>query len=208
MRTIALWEMIEDNYKIFDFNYPTLNDDFKEHFEKMFINNFYYENINFEVPIMFKRRLENKLNLIMPSYNKILETQLLEQRILDNYDVVETFEKTGNEENEGLEKVVNKTTNKGKNLSTYADTGEGNTSATDFNYINNKTDSVGENESNANGEITNTKKAKNTERWTRKMSGNIGIQTDANAITQYWTSIRRVEEEIFNELNELFLGVY
>ena len=200
--------MIEDNYNIFDFSYPYYTEEFKKHFEETFINHFYYDNINFETPSIFKNRLKSKLNIIMPSYVKILETLDLEQRILDNYDVVETFEKVGNAENEGLEKVKNTSNSKAKNLSTYADTGEGNTSASEFNYINNKTDSVGENESNASGEITNTKIEKNTEKWTRRMTGNIGVATDSDAIRSYWQTVRRIEEEIFIECNELFLGVY
>ena len=62
LKTIALWEMIEDNYKIFDFNYPTINEEFKKHFEESFINHFYYDDINFELPIIFKNRLKKLKN--------------------------------------------------------------------------------------------------------------------------------------------------
>ena len=40
------------------------------------------------------------------------------------------------------------------------------------------------------------------------MKGNIGVQTDADAIIKYWKSIRNVEQEIFDELECLFMGVY
>ena len=40
------------------------------------------------------------------------------------------------------------------------------------------------------------------------MTGNIGVQTDADAIVKYWTSLRKVEQEIFDELECLFMGVY
>lgn len=40
------------------------------------------------------------------------------------------------------------------------------------------------------------------------MSGNIGIQTDADSIIKYFSSLRKIEIEIFTECNDLFMEVY
>ena len=40
------------------------------------------------------------------------------------------------------------------------------------------------------------------------MEGNIGVQTDADAIIKYWQSLRQIEIEIFKQCDDLFMGVY
>ena len=40
------------------------------------------------------------------------------------------------------------------------------------------------------------------------MQGNIGVQTDADAIKKYEEVLRNVDEEILNKLEVLFMGVY
>ena len=67
-------------------------------------------------------------------------------------------------------------------------------------YFSNIKKDIGNNTSNVNNN--------SLENWERRMQGNIGVQTDADAIIKYWKSIRNVEQEIFEELECLFMGVY
>ena len=48
----------------------------------------------------------------------------------------------------------------------------------------------------------------NNERWTRKMQGNIGVQTDADAIIKYESSLKNVDLLVFNELEKLFMQIF
>ena len=89
MYTVTLNEMIKNNVTIFDFDYPIFREEYRETFEQHFIDYFLNDEIAHETVALFKHRLKVKLRLIMPYYNKIFETQELEQRILDNYDVTE-----------------------------------------------------------------------------------------------------------------------
>lgn len=57
---------------IFDFNYP-LNSNLKENFEITFLNHFMMRRIGFETYTAFKIHLKDRLNSIMPKYNKMLE---------------------------------------------------------------------------------------------------------------------------------------
>jgi hypothetical protein len=40
------------------------------------------------------------------------------------------------------------------------------------------------------------------------MKGNIGVQTDADAVNKYISSILNVDMMIIDELEELFMGVF
>ena len=90
---LTIKQIIENNGVIFDFDYPFYNEEKRKDFEKHFIDHFYYDEIGLETVSKFKHRLEDKLNMIMPYYNKIFLANDLEQRILDNYDVTEDSER-------------------------------------------------------------------------------------------------------------------
>ena len=58
---------------IFDFNYPLSNVINKEEFECNILNHFIMRRINYDTVTYFKLMLENKLNVIMPKYNKMFD---------------------------------------------------------------------------------------------------------------------------------------
>jgi hypothetical protein len=190
---MTLERLISEGVKIFDFEYPVYKADFKPVFEQLFIDYFLFEEIGTLPVSHFKHNLKLKLNLVMPVWNKIYETQELEQRILDNYEVSEHYERTSNNTDTG------NTVSSNKNL--YKDAPKTKVDIDKIDIVNSITKD--------DGTVTSSNKNDAFETWTRTMSGNIGIQTDANAIEQYWGSLRKVTEELFEkELSELFMGVY
>ena len=192
MYTVTIQEMIENNVNIFDFDYPIFREEYRKTFEENFINYFFDDEIAHETIALFKHRLKVKLRLIMPYYNKIFETQEMEQRILDNYDVTEIYNRSLTSD------TVNNIKSTNKNL--YKDAPKTKIDIDKFDTVTNLTKNEG---TTATDEFTS-----NTEKWERRMTGNIGVQTDADAIIKYWKSIRNVEREIFEELECLFMGVY
>ena len=64
----------EGHERIFNFEYPLTNKVNKEKFECMILNHFLMRRINFDTVLLFQVQLENKLNEIMPFYNKLFES--------------------------------------------------------------------------------------------------------------------------------------
>ena len=192
MYTVTLNQMIQNNVTIFDFDYPIFREEYRETFAQHFIDYFLDEEIAHETVAQFKLRLKSKLNLIMPYYNKIFMTQEMEQRILDNYDVTETYNRNV------VSDSVNSVKSITKNL--YKDAPKTKIDIDKFDTVTNLTKNEGT--TSADGFTSNT------ENWERRMTGNIGVQTDSDAIVKYWSSLRKVEQEIFDELECLFMGVY
>lgn len=190
--TLTLGTMIEDGFTIFDFDYPFFDESYRKIFEEHFIQHFYFDEIGQETPWRFKQRLKIKFNLIMPYWNKIFDADRLEQRILDNYDVTETYTRD----------VINNTNivNENNNKNLASTTPVTKTDLTTLDYY----DSIIKDMGNSTSKGNNDSK----ENWTRKMQGNIGVQTDADAIVKYWTSLRQIELEIFEQCNDLFMEVY
>lgn len=192
MYTLTIQKIVENNVNIFDFNYPVFREEYRKTFEHNFIKYFYFDEIGLETVARFKQRLEIKLNLIMPYYNKIFETQELEQRILDNYDVLEVYDRSVTSDTSNTIQTTN------KNL--YKDAPKTRIDINNFDTVTN----LSKDEGNTSSEGFSS----NTEKWQRRMTGNIGVATDSDAIVSYWKSLRRVEQEIFDELEILFMGVY
>lgn len=203
--TVTIKQMVESGIKIFDFDYPMFKEEYKPTFEKLFIDYFYFDEIGLETPALFKHRLKTKLNLIMPYYNKLYMSQDLEQRILDNYDVTEIIKRSvkGDSSRELVGSMTSSSTT--KNL--FKNAPKTKIDVDKFDVVSSLSKDEGRGTSSNN---TNEKnKTTNNEEFTRTMKGNIGVQTDADAIVKYWTSLRNVTIEIFeNELNQLFMGVF
>lgn len=190
--TLTLGEIIENNVNIFDFEYPFYSEEYRPTFERHFIEHFYFDEIGQETVARFKQRLKIKLNLIMPYWNKIFLADELEQRILDNYDVTETYTR----------EVANNSsaTNESTNKNLQSDTPVTRTDLEQVDYFSNIVKDIGNNTSNVNNN--------SIENWERRMQGNIGVQTDADAIIKYWQSLRQIENEIFEQCSSLFMEVY
>ena len=190
--TLTLGEIIENNVNIFDFEYPFYSEEYRPTFERHFIEHFYFDEIGQETVAKFKQRLKIKFNLIMPYWNKIFLADNLEQRILDNYDVTETYTR----------EVANNSTatNESTNKNLQSETPVTKTDLEQVDYFSNIVKDIGNNTSNVNNN--------SSENWERRMQGNIGVQTDADAIMKYWQSLRQIENEIFEQCSNLFMEVW
>ena len=70
---------------IFNFDFPIFDETYRLPLEKRILKNFYTREICEETVGLWQLRLENKLNLIMPYYNKLYESELIKFNPL--YDV-------------------------------------------------------------------------------------------------------------------------
>ena len=71
--------------KLFDFDFPIFDENYRKQLEHKIVRHFYLREIGFETVGIFKFYLENKLNEIMPYYNKIYNAYLLNIDPLSNY---------------------------------------------------------------------------------------------------------------------------
>ena len=78
--------------KIFNFDFPIFDETYRPVLEKAILRHFYTREICEETYGLWKLRLEDKLNLIMPYYNKLYESELLEFNPLYDVDVTTSHE--------------------------------------------------------------------------------------------------------------------
>lgn len=72
--------------KIFNFDFPIFNEEYRLPLEKAILRHFYTREICEETVGLWKLRLYDKMNLIMPRYNKLFESELIEFDPMNDVD--------------------------------------------------------------------------------------------------------------------------
>lgn len=77
--------------KIFNFQYPIWNVDYKPILERKIIMHYFNKEVGLETVGLWKLYLEERLNLIMPLYNKMYETTVKDYDYLSNNNYEEVY---------------------------------------------------------------------------------------------------------------------
>jgi hypothetical protein len=209
--TLSTREKIEIGRKIlFDFDYPIFNENYRKTFETHFIRKFYMREIGFETEGLFKFNLETWLLVNMPYFNKMFESELIEFDPLTNTKETTTKKRdvssesnsstSGNTSNNGFSRNISSdtpdsrlalTTNDGSGIIEYA------SNISEDKDTNSQTSNVDSNSSNTGSENDVTTK-----------TGKIGAQTFSKMLVEYRDTFVRIENKIFDEMNQLFMLIY
>lgn len=180
------------------------------------INHYYMREIGVETIGLFKLRIKTKLDLLMERYAPLIYTNSIEYDILVNEDYTETFNRStsGTDTNTNTSAGSNSTTSSGSGLTVSSDTPQGQISkATILNGQYATSTSAGENTNTTSttDSVTNSSSGSNsgTETFTRRVKGNRGISATYQAmIKQYRENILTIYNDIINDLNDLFMGIW
>lgn len=82
--------------KIFNFNYPIWNEGYRRILEKKIIMHYFNKEICMETAALWKLYLEERLNLIMPYYNKLYETTVKDYDWMTSHNMIETYDNSKN----------------------------------------------------------------------------------------------------------------
>lgn len=99
--------------KLFDFDYPFFDENYRDQFETNFINEFYMREIGFETEGLFKRRLQHWLNVNMPYFNKLFESELMKYDPLSNSEMRVTHTKENDKDQTDLRNTDQTSNTKG-----------------------------------------------------------------------------------------------
>lgn len=83
--------------KLFNFDFPIFDEAYREVLERKIVRHYYTREIGYETVGRWKLALENKLNEIMPYYNKLYRSELLDFNPLYTHNITKTGSKTDNE---------------------------------------------------------------------------------------------------------------
>lgn len=111
--------------EIFNFDYPIFDENYKSVLETKILKHFYTREIGEETVGLWRLRLDTRLNEIMPYYNKLYNSELIEFNPLYDVDVTTTYTKEDDGSQSGS------TNDTGAETFTGTDTGNNTHTATD-----------------------------------------------------------------------------
>lgn len=198
---------------LFSFDYPIFREEYRRPLEEKIVRHFYLREIGLETVGLFRLKLQEKMQVIMPYYNKFYESELLD---FDPLHTVDRWE-TGNAKRKEVgdrdivtdqtrnDTVDNSTVN--KNL----DTPQNNINLLlSENYLTAASTSVLDGSSSSRG--NNTTKDNNTvngeDSYDRHTVGKEGSASFSSLLEEYRKTFLNVDQMVFQELEELFLQLW
>lgn len=173
---------------IFDFNYPIIDEETKRRIEIAILKHYYMREIAFESVGIWKIKLNDRLNLIMPRYNAMYNKQDLNLSPYVNGYVNETGNTAGNSN-------VNVTN---EDWQTTSDTPRGILNELKEGKYSSMAVYTENNDNTANTNASN---------YSRLQESLNGI-TYAEAFRNYYDNIISIDEELVNEFSDLFMVIW
>ena len=203
--TISLYSIENaESFKLFT-DYDFYLEENKKNFEKKFFDKYFDREIYCKNPFVFRRALLGKLNLIMPYYKQIYQTELESKNInfLLNKDLKEEFIRDIENSAEGSATSTGTTTGESTNI--FSDTPEGQISNIEK-FMSNGTINKANDSTETNNVSNSTGKTK--EKTSFLSQGNIGVTSSAELLDKWRSVIINIDDLILNELEGLFLDIY
>ena len=211
--------------KIFNFEFPIYDNSYRLPFEKMILRHFYTREIGFETVGLWKLKLWDKLNLIMPYYNKLYESAVLEFNPLYDVDYTVNHIGQGSGSNTGAETVSEDKSRSGSDSNTrwdlFSDTPQGSLrninmgDLDDSTYNTYLTDARKVTDAGSNSATENNLIGRQTagtvtsmDSYTDRVFGKRGGGNYSQMIMEFRKTFLRIDEMVCKELEELFLGLW
>lgn len=184
----------------------------KDRLAEKIVDNYYMREIGFETPALFKHYAKIEMKKIMERYLPKIYSNFLEYDPLSNVDFTETYtrEIAGKTANQGSSNSTSQNNASGLNVN--SDTPQGQISKQTIlggSYASQTNASETESEIKDNTNTENQGTSNTIETFTRHEEGDNGvIITNQRLVKEYREIIVAIDEEIINELNCLFMGIY
>lgn len=173
---------------IFDFTYPVIDEATKKRIEIAILKHYYMREIAFESVGIWKIKLNDRLNLIMPRYNALYNKQDLNLSPYVNGYINESGDTHGNSNTDVTNEDWQTTSDTPQGILTDLKEGKYSSMAV---YTEN-------NDNTANS---------NTSSYNRMQESLNGI-TYAEAFRNYFDNIISIDEELVNEFSDLFMVIW
>lgn len=229
--TIELRYLIEGNYDLGLKDYPIFDELYREQLNNKIIQHYYFREIGFETEALFKNRLNQKMNEIMPYYNQMYESSKLKIDPLSTIDLEEVFSRKSKTTGEGTSSTSGTgnntnnfnstdTTDYGK-ISKFSDIAQAQTTPNEIlndRYLTSATVDDGQDKNTNTG--TNTSQTESTtsgtstdkrnldEDTTLTRKGNNGTASESELLNMYRETFLNIDMMVIDELSELFLGIW
>ena len=195
-------EIIEQSRsKIFNFDYPIFDETYRGVIETKILKHYYTREIGLETVGLWLHKLDVKMNEIMPYYNQLYKSCLLEFNPFYNTDFTTKRDIKTNE----IGNNTNETNTKTKEWELYSDTPQGSVkNLENETYLTNATKNTGEGNTLNKGETT----VDNVQDYLETVKGKVGGENYSSLLEQYRKTFLNIDMMIIDEVSDLFMNIW
>ena len=223
--------------RIFTFDYDLFDENYKPVIETKFLRHYYVREIGMETVALWKLRLEDKWNMLLPYYNKLWRSELLEfNPFYDvDYQIINTGDRYSNVVSNGKMSSTSKDKSHNDNagsgsvvrdedlLNKFSDTPQGALNGViDTDWLTNATqndntittNSSERSHSNSLGEHSGESKSNNLSNvhdiddYIKHVVGKMGTRNYSNMLLDFRKTFLNIDKMFIDEMNDLFMLVY
>lgn len=198
--TTTIKTLIDNNFDFGLKSYPIFDENYRNTLNNNILNHYYENEIGFETANLFKFYLNQKMNEIMPYYNRLYENQnKVLNEMFDNVDIKEDFIRNTNTS------ANSESASNSNNKNLFQDTPQG---SLDTTSIENQTwaTNITLNEGGIN-DSSNTS-GKSDENYIKHIKGNNGNKYKIEMLSIIKDNLMNIDMMIINDLNELFMQIF
>lgn len=206
----SIGEVINSSWnKLFDFDFPIFDETYRKVLCTKIIKHYYTRSIGAETVGRFKLFLDSKMNEIMPYYNKLYQSELIEFNPLYDVDISRSHKTTGESQSNTTGNGSVNENSSGSSYDLFSDTPQGGLSGVDTEtYL-----TTAEKVTNSNtGSTTSSNKSNQTvnttEDYLETVSGKQGSGSYSDMLLKYRETFINIDVMIIKELSGLFYGLY
>lgn len=211
--------------KIFDFDYPIFDAEYRSVLERKILRHYYTREIGFETVGLWKLKLNMKLNDIMPYYNQLYESELLQFNPLRDVDL--TIDHTRDNSGTDSRDTTGTSNNSGSSTSQtdfdsvrwdeYSDTPQGTVgNIENLTYLTNARKNTADETTETTSSYTDTGRTtgnengefESTEDYLEHIVGKRNGMSYSKMLTEYRETFLNIDLMIIEELSDLFMYLW
>lgn len=182
---------------IFSFDFPIFDEAYRNVICTKILMHYYTREICEEVVGLWKLRLQTKMNEIMPYYNQLYKSELLNFNPLNDTEIVTTHKANRNENSD----TTNNTCGTSRDL--FSDTPQGGLDGVESEkYLSNARKIINSDTG------TNNYKATTTDDYINSVKGKSGSVSYSAMLKEFRETFMNIDMQIIEELSPLFFGLW
>lgn len=191
---------------IFNFDFPIWNEAYRTTLEKKIVMHYFNKEIATETFFLWQFYLNERLNLIMPYYNKLYETTVQDFDYLQDFNMTETKTRKVQSTDDVNYKGNGTTTGAETSKSVDSDFPQATLSGMDYATTSNESDGTTNTTTQTTSE--NTANRNENENYTISRNGLNGSHTQTQMLQEYRDALINIDFQVIEELKDLFMMIY
>lgn len=207
---MSIDEILDKSWnKIFPPSFEAFEESYTPVLAKKILKYYYTREIGSETFGLFQLRLDAKLSVIMPYYNKIYSAFAKDYDILHDVDVTAKHTKSTKGDNTTGTTGTNSNTNEDETVHRYSKTPQGGLDGLRNDRYLSSADITNDSSKGTNNSKVDSKgNFTTTEEYVESITGKRTAQSYASLISEYAEKLKNVDRMVINELDDLFMQVW